>query len=408
MFHNHFPFGAAVIGGLFLGIAALPGSSRAALLKVGSCGTYATIQSAVDKATAGSVIDVCPGTYPEQVTIDKSLTLRGISFGYADSAVITSPAGGMVQNATSLTSSGYAIYANVLVESGATVKISNLTVDSAGNQVACGAGQLVGIFFQNASGTVNWVTTRNQLPDGAICGSGDGLGIFVQSGNSGTSTVSVLNSSVHDYSKNGITGNGVGTTITITGCKIRGAGPTTAVAQNGIQIAYGATGAVKNNTIADDVWSPLPAGDQCDAADGILLYGASGVTVSGNQISNTQFGIGVPVDEILGNPADNNIIKSNVINGTLLLDGIDICGSNNTVESNRIAGVGQAGIHVDAACGASCGSTPATPAGNVISSNSINEACAGILSGPASGNTIGTNTFANVGNTRVTGSDTCP
>jgi hypothetical protein len=38
----------------------------------------------------------------------------------------------------------------------------------------------------------------------------------------------------------------------------------------------------------------------------------------------------------------------------------------------------------------------------------INEACAGILVGPSSsGNSIGTNTFMNVTNTTLTGSDSC-
>lgn len=53
----------------------------------GSCSTpsFATIQSAVDTAVAGDTIQVCAGTYDEQVSIDKAITLRGAQYGIAGS-----------------------------------------------------------------------------------------------------------------------------------------------------------------------------------------------------------------------------------------------------------------------------------------------------------------------------------
>ncbi len=44
-------------------------------------GTYATISAAVAAASAGDTIQVCPGTYNEQVTINKTLTLVGAKAG---------------------------------------------------------------------------------------------------------------------------------------------------------------------------------------------------------------------------------------------------------------------------------------------------------------------------------------
>src|SRR5260370_13954878 len=66
-------------------------------LAVGLCpapGThYTAINAAVTAAAAaGDTIRVCPGTYPEQVTITKSLTLIGIASGASDAAVRRSPA----------------------------------------------------------------------------------------------------------------------------------------------------------------------------------------------------------------------------------------------------------------------------------------------------------------------------
>jgi hypothetical protein len=45
---------------------------------------YPTIQMAIDAASPGQVIDVAPGTYPERITIDTPVTIRGRSFDPAD------------------------------------------------------------------------------------------------------------------------------------------------------------------------------------------------------------------------------------------------------------------------------------------------------------------------------------
>jgi nitrous oxidase accessory protein NosD len=66
-----------------------------------------------------------------------------------------------------------------------------------------------------------------------------------------------------------------------------------------------------------------------------------------------------------------------------------------TVHSNRINGSDESAIHVDSSCG------PVT--NNVISGNTIIEACAGILVRTAAdSNSIGSNTFFNARNTVLT------
>jgi nitrous oxidase accessory protein NosD len=40
--------------------------------------TYQTITGAIADAAGGDTIIVCPGTYPESVTVDKPLTLQGL------------------------------------------------------------------------------------------------------------------------------------------------------------------------------------------------------------------------------------------------------------------------------------------------------------------------------------------
>src|SRR5580700_7386605 len=79
--------------------------SRALAVTVGTCEPgqqYSTIQAAVTAATPGSTVNICPGTYPEQVLITKNLHLVGVASGTKHSAVVTSPAGGLVMNGSDI------------------------------------------------------------------------------------------------------------------------------------------------------------------------------------------------------------------------------------------------------------------------------------------------------------------
>jgi parallel beta-helix repeat protein len=65
-------------GALFVGLVLLllfGGSVSAAVINV--CGDGSTIQEAVNVANPGDTINVCPGTYDETVTIDRSVVLQG-------------------------------------------------------------------------------------------------------------------------------------------------------------------------------------------------------------------------------------------------------------------------------------------------------------------------------------------
>lgn len=376
----------------------------AATVQVGTCRasvpSFATIQAAVNASSAGGTVLVCPGTYPEQVTIDKALNILGAQSGTEKAAIIVAPTSGIVQNTTSL-SSGNPIAAQILVTNATGVNISNLTVDGANSQVSvggCSPVNLVGLLYQNASGTLNHLAVINQALTGVSIGCQSGLGIFVQSGNSGTSNVSIVNNYVENYQKNGITANEAGTTVTITANNVVGQGPTTGAAENSIQVGFGATGTVRGNVAMDDVFSPDMISSPGNAASGILVFASTGVTVANNTVGNTQFGIAFVSDPTAG-PADNGTIQGNRISATRVFDGVELCGSGNMVSGNTISGTDESGVHIDSTCGA--------VASNTVSNNTINDACAGILVGTGAGsNTIGSNNFYNTRNTTLTG-DTC-
>jgi hypothetical protein len=250
----------AFIGIVF--VVGFGGQLMATTVQVGTCRnhvtTFTTIQAAVNASSPGGTVLVCPGTYPEQVKINKALNITGVQSGTLDAAVVVAPTGGVVKSTTSL-ATGDPIAAQILVTETTGVNISNLTIDGSNNGISssgCTPLNLVGLLYQNASGTVNHVAAINQALTGNSIGCQVGLAIFVQSGNSGTSNVTISNSHVENYQKNGITGNEVGTTVTITGNTVVGQGRTNGAAENSIQIGFGAAGKITSNVAMDDVWAP--------------------------------------------------------------------------------------------------------------------------------------------------------
>jgi parallel beta-helix repeat protein len=414
----------AVFSAIMTIAVAVPASLHAATLYVGTCGApnKPTIQAAVNASSQNDTVLVCPGTYAEQVTITKNLTITGLTVGTADQVVITSPAGGVVRNAYDLYQYGSnPVSAQVLVQNTRNVVLNNITVDGAGNGINGCAPDFRGIYYQNASGTIENVTARNQILSPGLTGCQSGEAIYVQSGY-GSSTpqfVTIVNSSVRNFQKNGITVDGDPLSFLVQKNYIVGVGPTTGAAENGIQISDGATGAVLNNTTIDEIYSPGGYG-----ASGILIYAAPGVEVGFNTVGSTQYGIVTVSDPSSGsthNPqglADHTNIHDNTVLGTQIFDGIDVCSNSNTVVNNTVFSSAEAGIHLDGECGT-------TGKNNVVLSNTVNDACAGILQG-GTPNTLGggsllggllggllglpvpgSNTFYNVPTTVLAG-DVCP
>ena len=359
---------------------------------------YTTIQSAVTAVAAGSTIKVCPGNYPEQVVIEKNLTLEGVTNGTADDPVVVMPVNGFVANTTDLYDAE-PLAAQILVQNTGTedVTISNIAVDGTNNAANCAATPLVGIYYQDASGTINEVVARNQIqqPGSLTCSEDIGFGIYVESASPSTSKVTIENTTVRGYLKNGITADEVGTTATITGNTVVGVGPIL-IAQNGIQVGFGATGRVENNTVADDISTSTPS---AGTASGILIYDSGNTTITGNSVTSTQNGIPIVTDGLY--PDNDNTVTDNHVANTVYGDGIDVCSNGNTITGNSIVSSAGGGIHLDSTCGSTGNS-------NKVSDNTVNEACAGILLGTGTGNTIaGNNTFANVIETIFSG-DVCP
>jgi hypothetical protein len=380
-------------------IAAIGMQTASATTVVGTCMTgtqFSSIQDAINNVVAGTNIHICPGTYPEQLHVNRALTLTGVVSGTSDAVIIVPPVGGLVANTTSLRDKS-PIAAQVLVDVDNTVNLANIIVDSIGNSLNACAPLLVGIFYRNSSGTVNHVVTRNQWvgtseQDPNLDGCQTGLGIFAQSGNNLTSAVTVENSSVHDYQKNGITGNEVGTIINVLNNNVIGQGATNGAAENGIQIGFGAAGMISGNTVIDDVWAPATVSNPGNAASGILLFdaGSNSITVKANTVGNTQFGIALATDTAGLN--DGVTVQKNKVTGTRIFDAIDVCSNGNTVTSNVLANSAESAIHLDASCGALDGGTSGD--NNTVTTNIVSDGNVGVLKDTGvTGNTTTPNTF---------------
>jgi len=180
---------------------------------VGTCkaGTrFSTIQGALNASPAPNIVEVCPGTYNEQITIKKAVTLEGISIANSAAVRIEPPSAGLATNTTINGSDAAAAHVFVENVSGPVI-LTNLIVDSTNNKVTSGVF-LLGVFYQHSPGTVNHVQAFNQQ------GGAGGFGIYLE-GDSANPSVTVENCTVNFYGFGGIyvvgpNGPGVSTTST--------------------------------------------------------------------------------------------------------------------------------------------------------------------------------------------------
>lgn len=332
---------------------------------------YTTIQDAINAASAGDEIVVCNGTYTEQLSINKSLDIE------ANSGAFLVPSS-IQENSMSL-ATGDAIAAAVLVSNATNVTINGLTVDGVNNGIMECAPRLIGVYFQNSSGVLRHAAVRNfKLSAASLNACQSGTGVFVESGGGQTSDVEIADCSIHDYQKNGITANELGTNARIHHNVVTGIGPTPGAAQNGIQIGFSATGAIRGNTVANNVWSLCTGASTCETvATDILVTESDGVHITDNTAGVSQVGIFVD-----GNNAE---VRGNRAYNASVFENIRVQGNGSRVANNEVFNGGDADIYVQGN-------------DNFTVNNSITEAPVGILEASGStGNRFNGNTFFNVG-----------
>jgi hypothetical protein len=199
------------------------------------------------------------------------------------------------------------------VPAGQTATIENLTVTgpAAGFSVTTLAGDVVyGIFFDDSSGAVNNVTVENIFQQQTASPSvNTGTAIRSQGATAGR-TVTITNTHVLNYQKNGIDGRN-SMTMNVSNSTI---GPPKdfegLVAANGLAYVSGAGGTVTGNTIdgSGDEQPPGPPGGGTDAT-AVILFDATNVTLDNNVITGAKTDIGIAVQAgSSGITISNNLI----------------------------------------------------------------------------------------------------
>ncbi len=287
---------------LFLSLS-LPATAQTAVV-VGNCKphltSYTSISAAVAAAAPNSTVLICPGIYPEQVTITQPLTLRGLDLAMPGNyPVITVPPGGLlVPNTTG-------DLAQIFVQASGTVNITGLIVDGTGVQFTCltqggppGDGDVpapnlvIGIEYLYTPGSLKHVTAQNQSPGGC------GVGIALAGSLDNVYAVNVQQSSVINFDNTGIAALyawwNVGFVAKVENSTIDSANSTTFA---GIYFD-GPEGLVKHNdvTVAGQL--------------GIASYSWSGdLTTQGNTVTG---GAAVGIDSEAALGGENTVIRNSV------------------------------------------------------------------------------------------------
>jgi parallel beta-helix repeat protein len=306
---------------------------------------FTTIQAAVSAVPFGSTVLVCPGTYPEQVAITQPLTLKGVTDGTGNAAVITVPGGGLILNANAPTAFGL-VSAQLVVQNTVGVTVSNLTVDGTGSNCVPGAVREAGIVVYNV-GTSNDGVSAAKIQNVSVrnehgCGVGEGV-------ISDTAFATISSNQIHNIDFTG---------IVVAGGKAN-------VASNNIQTAG------LNGVAMDTANQTVVTGNTVSTVNqaGLLVQlNTTAATISKNTVVSSPSAVGIWLLSVFNTPTNGNRI-SNTTWGVVL----QFC-AGNVVQSNSFSELGADGILDQNSFG-----------GNIVTKNTINEAAFGIFTDSTTG-----------------------
>jgi len=185
---------------------------------------------------------------------------------------------------------------------------------------------------------------------------GDQHGVAVYWVYGSAATGSITNNMIRDYQKGGIVVNGVGSSADISGNTVQGFGPINFIAQNGIQIGYGATATVMRNTVSGNSYTGTSTVSGGIIVVGGPCYGAAyttGTQIVGNTVVNNDVGIwltNIDADcvsapttatniKVVNNTISNDAVNNNY-GGFGYQAGVADQGYNDKIIHNTISGAG--------------------------------------------------------------------
>jgi hypothetical protein len=343
---------------------ALPASASAASLYVSnkapavpggkSCTqpAYNSIQAALGASGSGT-IDVCPGTYTEQLTITKAVKLKVA--GTSGSAKVVLPASPADTKTECDQAKGTEAFQpdqdGVSICTSGVVSITGLAFEPKWAEGVCDES-LYGILV--AGGATLKAKDVTVDGGGAFPLNGCQGGIGVQVGMAWTTPVEVGHAvlsgvTVADYQKNGITVDGAGSSASVSATTVTGAGATPTIAQNGIQISNGAQAKIKSSKVAAnecDAPSCGPVGLTQTQSTGLLFFGdgaASASSVTSTELAGNDVGA-YYVSEAATQPSAPELTLNKDVFAGNRYEGVVLDQGDALIKGGRIVGPGNIGV----------------------------------------------------------------
>lgn len=257
---------------------------------------FVTIQSAVNAAASGDKIKVCPGIYIEQVTIPA---------GKDDLTLFSEGARQAIIKAPPVMTPPQAI---VRVSGAQDATIRHFTITGPGGS-GCNSIRY-GVFVDNGGSahiTDNHITEIRDFPPLSGCQNGIGVSVgrVLPPDGPTAGSATVVHNLIDNYQKGGVLVDGASSSAEVAYNEVIGAGPTTFIAQNGIQLSRGAHADAHHNKVSRNFYSPAS-----DAATGFLLFDNPDARVHHNSVFLNEAGIGTffvnGTAEVSFNSARNN------------------------------------------------------------------------------------------------------
>ena len=214
----------------------------------------------------------------------------------------------------------------------------------------------------NVDITKSWIHDIGETPHN---GTQHGIGVYYRAFFAVSSATGKLDGNrITKYQKGGVVANGEGTQVAITDNVVTGDGHVVFIAQNGIQVGFGASASVMRNTVSGNSYIGFP-GDG-SASGGVLVVGGPGygtcpdgndcpftvnVMVQGNTLTNNDVGVYFTNLEAdfsaplvaTNNKAVNNTISDDLCFNTSYQAGVSDVGNNDKIINNKISGPGYVG-----------------------------------------------------------------
>jgi hypothetical protein len=278
------PLKVAAAAACLLAIGATPASAKQHLVDddKAQCpkADFTSIQAAVNAASPGDKVNVCPGEYEEQVRVSNK---DGIELNSTRTwqAVIKFPVVTTPPNAL------------VHIQNSDDVEVNGFTITGPFHTSGCVAPALTsqGVFVDNSDDAEirgNHVTKiKNANP--ALYGCQDGIAVLVGRGSvNSVGSADLKFNLIDDYQKGGVVVDNAGSEGDVSFNAVEAAEDVQSiVAPNGIQVSRGATGKVDHNVVSENKYTP-----QTTVGSGILLFqAAAGTRIEHNKVFDNDVGV---------------------------------------------------------------------------------------------------------------------